>query len=292
MSEMKVYLDGQWVPSSEAKLSVFDHGILYGDGVFEGLRAYEGCVFKLKEHLERLYRSADLISLTIPLSIEKLTEIVNEGLKKNTLKDAYIRLLVTRGKGDLGLDPRACSSPNIVVIVDKLALFPDRCYKEGLEAVMAKTKRNLTEAINPIIKSMNYLNNILAKIEANKKGVPEAIMLNYQGHVSECSGDNVFYVKGQSVVTPPVSAGVLEGITRGVVMELVREKTSYAAKEELFGPETLLSADEVFFTGTAAEVIPVTKIDEKPIGTGKPGKITQELIDLFKSQTKEAVGIP
>ena len=286
MTKQLIYLDGDWVTKDQAKLSVFDHGVLYGDGVFEGIRAYRGHVFKLQEHLERLYRSADLISLQIPMSLEKLKSIVNETLVKNNLEDAYIRLLITRGTGDLGLDPRACPNPSIVVIVDKLALFPSECYEKGLEAVFAKTKRNLVEAINPIIKSMNYLNNILAKIEANKKGVPEAIMLNHQGYVSECTGDNVFFVKGTNIFTSPVSTGILEGITRATVISLIREKTPYNVKEELFKPEALLKADEVFFTGTAAEVIPVTKIEGKPIGTGKPGAVSKELMKHFRDYTE------
>lgn len=279
----KIYLDGKWVPKAQAKISVYDHGLLYGDGVFEGIRAYGGKVFRLGDHLKRLYESAELISLKIPLSIGKLTSLVNLALKKNNLQDAYIRLLVTRGAGDLGLDPRACPKPSVVIIADKLSLFPERCYREGLDAVVAKTKRNIPEALNPIIKSMNYLNNILAKIEANRAGVPEAIMLNIHGNVAECTGDNVFFVKNRAIVTPPVEAGVLQGITRQTVMEIIAEKTNYSFEERNFGPQELLEADEVFFTGTAAEVIPVTKIDRKSIGTGRPGPITQELIALFKN---------
>jgi len=286
MSQHLIYLNGTWVAPDEAKISVFDHGLLYGDGVFEGIRAYDGHVFKLKEHLNRLYRSAKLISLTIPMQKESLSKIVEEALQKNNFRDAYIRLLVTRGIGDLGLDPRVCGKPSIVVIADKLALFPARCYSEGLEAIFAKTIRNLPEALNPVIKSMNYLNSILAKIEANEKGVPEAILLNYQGYVSECSGDNVFFVKENKIVTPPISAGALEGITRATVIQLIAEKTSYENQEKLFKPDELLTADEVFFTGTAAEVIPVTKIENKPIGNGKPGKVTEELISLFQEHTK------
>ena len=282
MDSIQVYINGQWVNKSEAKISVFDHGVLYGDGVFEGLRAYKGRVFRLREHLDRLWASAKLISLSIPSTPEKLSLLISEGLKKNNLSDAYIRLLITRGVGDLGLDPRACSPPGIVIIVDKLALFPAKCYQEGLEAVFAKTVRNLPEAINPIIKSMNYLNNILAKIEANNHGVPEAIMLNSDGYISECTGDNVFFVKNSRIITPPVSAGVLEGITRATVIELIQSKTAYKFEEKLFKRDELMDADEVFFTGTAAEVIPVTKIDGKRVGTGKPGKISTELIQLFK----------
>ncbi len=203
------------------------------------------------------------------------------------MKDAYIRLLVTRGAGDLGLDPRKCPRPSIINIVDKLALFPDQCYREGLNAVFSKTRRNLPEALNPIIKSMNYLNNILAKIEANQHNVPEAIMLNNEGYVCECTGDNVFFIKNNVIYTPPVSAGILEGITRDTVIQIIKSKTSFRFEEKLFTPSKLLNADEVFFTGTAAEVIPVTNIDGQAIGTGKPGKITEELMNLFRFAIQE-----
>lgn len=282
MSEQKIFIDGKWRVKKEATVSVFDHGFLYGDGVFEGIRAYRKHVFRLDKHLERLFRSATLISLKIPYSLNQLKRYVYEGLKKNKLSDAYIRLLVTRGVGDLGLDPRACPKPSVVIIIDKLRLFPEKCYREGLNAVFAVTRRNISEALNPTIKSMNYLNNILAKIEANEHNVPEAILLNAEGYVSECTGDNVFYVKGNTVVTPPVSAGVLEGITRNAIIEIIKEKTSLKFVEKLFRPKDLLEADEVFFTGTAAEVIPVTKIDAKSIGTGRPGPTTHGLIAFFK----------
>ncbi len=280
--ELKVYIDGKWLPKSQAKISVFDHGVLYGDGVFEGIRAYGGHVFRLEEHLRRLTRSAGLISLKIPLSEKKMAEAVYATLTKNKLKDAYIRLLVTRGVGDLGLDPRACPKPSIIIIADKLRLFPEKCYRDGLQSVFAVTRRNIPEALNPTIKSMNYLNNILAKIEANAHNVPEAIMLNAEGYVSECTGDNVFFVKGNLVITPPVSAGVLEGVTRNAIIKIIRTQTSLRFAERLFKPKDLLGADEVFFTGTAAEVIPVTLIDRKKIGSGRPGPITNGLIAFFK----------
>jgi branched-chain amino acid aminotransferase len=287
MASQLIYLDGKWVSKEKATLSVFDHGVLYGDGVFEGIRAYQGHVFRLNKHLERLYESAKKIELTIPIPQTEMEQVVKEALQKNNLSDAYIRLLVTRGIGDLGLDIRQCPTPSIVVIADKLALYPARYYENGLESAIVSVRRNISEALDPTIKSMNYLNMILAKIEANKKGVPEAIMLNHQGYVAECSGDNVFYVKGDSVITPPVSAGLLEGITRGAVMELIGNKTAYKLKEELFRASDIMEADEVFFTGTAAEVIPVTKIDGQAIGDGKPGKITQELMRLFKELTRK-----
>jgi len=286
MTEMKIFIDGKWVSRKSAKISVFDHGVLYGDGVFEGIRAYGGRVFRLNAHLSRLQRSAALTSLVIPLTAAKLEKLIYEGLKRNRLQDAYIRLLVTRGEGDLGLDPRCCPKPNVIIIIDKLALFPEKCYREGLQAVIAQTRRTNPDALDPTIKSMNYLNNILAKIEANRQGVPEAIMLNAKGYVCECTGDNVFYVKDRVVVTPPVSAGILEGITRAAVIEIIRKKTSFAIKESLFTPQELFSADEVFFTGTAAEIIPVTLINKRPIGTGAPGAVTQELVGHFKQLIK------
>jgi branched-chain amino acid aminotransferase len=241
----------------------------------------------LKEHLERLYQSAAFISLAIPMTISKLSSLVDESLQINKLKDAYIRLIVTRGVGDLGLDPRKCGKPNIIIIAGQVALFPERCYAEGLDAVFVKTKRNLIEALNPAVKSLNYLNSILAKIEANNANAPEGIMVNHQGYVAECTGDNVFFVKGKTIVTPPTQAGVLVGITRAAVIEIIAEKTAYKFEEKLFKREELLAADEIFFTGTAAEVIPVTKIDNQKIGNGVPGPITLELIKHFKELTKK-----
>lgn len=279
-----IYIDGRWYPKAKAKVSVYDHGLLYGDGVFEGIRAYNGRVFRLDGHLNRLARSAKMISLKLPTSLSHMEKIIYEGLRKNKLKDSYIRLLVTRGPGDLGLDPRACPKASLIVIVDRLALFPRECYENGLKAIVAKTRRNFSQALDPTIKSMNYLNNILAKIEAVRKGVPEALMLNKDGYICECTGDNVFYVKGNLIVTPPVAAGVLEGVTRNVVNEIISKKTSYKLKEKLFGPGDLFRADEVFFTGTAAEIIPVTRIDGRKIGKGKPGPITLDLISKFKDR--------
>ncbi len=283
MSQMKIYMDGAWVSKDQAKLSVFDHGVLYGDGVFEGIRAYHGRVFRLKEHLQRLKRSADQISLKMPLSLSELERLVNLALVKNNLRDGYIRLLLTRGVGDLGLDPLKCKNPSVVIIADKLALFPSECYEQGLSVIIAKTVRNLPQAINPTIKSMNYLNNILAKIEANRAGVPEALMLNRDGYVAECTGDNVFLIKGKNIVTPPVSAGALEGITRAVVMKMVKAAGVYSVSEKLFKPNALFQTDEIFFTGTAAEIIPVTRIDNRRIGTGRAGVVTKKLIEDFKA---------
>ncbi len=292
MSQGWIYIDGKWWPRNNAKVSVYDHGFLYGDGVFEGIRAYHGHVFRLDEHLKRLDRSARLISLKMPLSRARLAAIVNQAIKKNKLTDAYIRLLVSRGVGDLGLDPRACPKPSVIVIADKLRLFPAECYEQGLQSIIAKTRRNLTAALDPSIKSMNYLNNIQAKLEAVRKNVPEAIMLNVNGQVCECTGDNVFLVKGETIITPPTTAGVLIGITRSVVMEIIRKQTDFSIKEQVFFPKALFDADEVFFTGTAAEIIPVTRIDGRKIGTGHPGNVTLDLMARFKMLVRaEAAGL-
>ena len=282
---MKKYLNGKFYAKDQAKISVFDHGLLYGDGVFEGIRAYNGKVFKLKEHLKRLYHSARAITLNIPLKIDELEKTILETLKINGLKDAYIRLVITRGEGDLGLDPRKCPKSSVLIIADKITLYPEKLYKKGLDLVTVATKRNISEALNPCIKSLNYLNNIMAKIEANRANAPEAIMLNKDGYVAECTGDNIFIVMNQSLITPPCWAGALDGITRATVIELAKNKLKIPTKEELFTPYNIYTADEVFLTGTAAEVIPVTKVDNRIIGEGHPGKITQKLIQEFKILT-------
>jgi branched-chain amino acid aminotransferase len=278
---MLVYLNGEFVPKEEAKISVFDHGLLYGDGVFEGIRSYSGRVFKLDEHLKRLYDSAKVIMLKIPLEMDEMREVVLETLRRNNLRDAYIRLVVTRGVGDLGLDPDKCPEPTVFCIADKIVLYPEKYYKEGLRIVTVPTRRNYVEAINPRIKSLNYLNNILAKIEGKIANAPEAIMLNSEGYVVECTGDNVFIVKKGVLKTPPVYIGALEGITRNCVMDLAREM-GMEVKEELFTRYELYTSDECFLTGTAAEVIPVVEVDKRPIGEGKPGPITLKLIDAFR----------
>lgn len=283
---MKIYLDGKFVDKEEAKISVFDHGLLYGDGVFEGIRAYNGRVFKLKEHIDRLFNSARAIMLHIPNTKEGVEEIVLETLRVNKLKDAYIRLVVTRGVGDLGLDPLKCSKPTIFCIADKIKLYPEEYYKKGLEIVIVSTRRNIPEAINPSIKSLNYLNNILGKIEANRAGVPEAIMLNSEGYVAECTGDNIFVLKGNTLITPPTWAGALDGITRQTVMEIANDKLKLLVKEDLMTCYHLYTADECFLTGTAAEIVPVVKIDSRVIGDGKPGKVTLKLIKEFHKLTK------
>lgn len=282
---MKVFLNGKLVNSREATVTVFDHGLLYGDGVFEGIRSYGGLVFKLKEHLDRLFESAKAIELRIPMTKKELTEAVVRTLKENNLRDAYIRLVVTRGTGDLGLDPRKCKSPTVFIITDKIVLYPKEYYDKGLEIVIVNTRRNIKEALNPQIKSLNYLNNILAKIEAIKANVEESIMLSSDGYVAECTGDNIFIVKKGALMTPPASVGALKGVTRLAVMGLAGEE-NVPVKEKMMKPKDLYSADECFLTGTAAEIIPVTKIDGKTIGEGKPGRITSQLLTAFRELTK------
>ncbi|RKU28620.1 branched-chain amino acid aminotransferase [Candidatus Poribacteria bacterium] len=278
---MLIYLDGEFVPRSEAKISVFDHGLLYGDGVFEGIRSYNGKVFKLDEHLERLYDSAKSIMLQIPISIEEMKENLLETLRRNELHEGYIRLIVTRGIGDLGLDPEKCPNPSVIIIADKIALYPQNFYEDGLEIVTASIRRNYHEAVNPRIKSLNYLNNILAKIEAKQSGSVEALMLNSDGYVVECTGDNIFWIKNEVIVTPPQHIGILDGVTRNCVIELA-EEAGFEIEERVFTRHDLYIADECFLTGTAAEVIPVVKLDQRVIGNGKPGLVTQKLIAAFR----------
>ncbi|MDN5364148.1 MAG: branched-chain amino acid aminotransferase [Eubacteriales bacterium] len=280
-----IYLNGEFVPEEKAVVSVFDHGLLYGDGVFEGIRAYNNRVFRLREHLERLYESAKSIMLNIPLTIDEMQELVLETLRRNNLRDAYIRLVVTRGKGDLGLDPRKCPKPTVFCIASSIQLYPEELYEKGLEVITVPTPRNYNEAVNPRIKSLNYLNNILAKIEANLAGTLEAIMLNSQGYVAEATGDNVFVVKKGVLITPPKYAGILEGITRNAVIELAR-KRGIEVREELFTRHDLYIADEIFLTGTAAELIPVVKVDGRVIGTGKPGPVFHQLLEDFRVLTR------
>ena len=287
---MLIYLDGEFLPKAEAKVSVFDHGLLYGDGVFEGIRSYNGRVFKLGEHLDRLYDSAKSIMLQIPIPIETMQEKVLETLRLNHLTEAYIRLLVTRGVGDLGLDPDKCPKPSIIIIADKITLYPPKYYEQGLEIITASVRRNYAEAINPRIKSLNYLNNILAKIEGKQAGAEEVLMLNAEGYVVECSGDNIFWVKNEVLVTPPVHIGILEGVTRNSVIDLARE-ARMQVEERVFTRHDLYIADEIFLTGTAAEVIPVVKVDQRVIGDGQPGKVTEKLIAAFR-QLANSYGTP
>ncbi|MGB9859967.1 MAG: branched-chain-amino-acid transaminase, partial [Moorellaceae bacterium] len=254
-----IYFDGQFVDQEEAKVSVFDHGLLYGDGVFEGIRAYHGRVFKLKEHIDRLFESARHIALDPGLTREEMMEVVLETCRRNNLRDAYIRLVVTRGKGDLGLDPRKCPKPLIFCIAAQIQLYPEELYEKGLELVTVATRRNIPDALDPRIKSLNYLNNILAKIEATRAGAPEGLLLNKEGYVAEATGDNIFIVKDGHLYTPPAYVGLLEGITRNTVLELAR-RLGLPAEERVFTRHEVYAADECFLTGTAAEVIPVVQL--------------------------------
>ena len=282
---MKVYINGKFVAKKNAKVSVFDHGLLYGDGVFEGIRSYSGLVFKLKEHIDRLYETTHTMMLDIPLTRKKMIDEVVATLKKNNLKDAYIRLVVTRGEGDLGLDPKKCyGAANIIIIADKITLYPKKLYKEGMEIITVPTIRNCPEALNPRLKSLNYLNNIMAKIEASNAGYSEAIMLDPQGFVAECTGDNIFIVKNKVLLTP--SQGNLKGITRDLVLELA-DKIKIKTKECRITRHEVYVADECFLTGTAAEIIPIVKVDGRVIGSGKPGPMTAKIVKMFKVRTKK-----
>jgi len=282
---MKVYIDGKFYGERDAKISVFDHGLLYGDGVFEGIRAYNGRVFRLKEHIDRLFFSAKAIMLGIPMSAQKVSDAVLESCRQNRIRDGYIRLLVTRGVGTLGLNPNRCKNPSVIVIADKIQLYPAELYEKGMKIVTVATTRNLHSALNPAIKSLNYLNNILAKIEANIAGCEEAIMLNAEGFVSECTGDNIFIVQKDRLLTPPLSAGALYGITRGVVMEMARESGMQVSEPNLTRYD-LFNARECFLTGTGAELIPIVEIDGRVIGNGKPGPVTRRLVEQYRALTK------
>ncbi len=286
---LKIYMNDRLVDRDEATVSVFDHGLLYGDGVFEGIRSYNGLVFKLKEHLDRLFESARTLMLRIPMSQEELVKAMVLTLRANRLKDAYIRLVVTRGVGDLGLDPRKCPKPTLFIIADKIILYPKEYYDKGLVLATVPTIRNHPEALNPQLKTLNYLNNILAKIEATNAGVDEAILLNAQGYVTECTGENIFFIRAKTVYTPPPYVGILKGITRAVVMRIAREN-GLSVHEEVFTRHDLYTADEVFLTGTAAEIVPVVKIDNRVIGSGRPEAMTLRLMKEFKKLTlKEGV---
>src|SRR5262249_15468669 len=276
----KIYINGKLYDKNDAKISVYDHGLLYGDGVFEGIRVYNGKVFRLKEHIDRLYESALSIWLEIPLTREQMTEAVNHTVKLNNKKEGYIRLVVTRGAGSVRYDPRKPTDPQVIIIVDDISLYPPEFYEHGLEIVTAATIRNHPNAVNPRIKSLNYLNNILAKIEGIRAGCVEALMLNHKGEVSECTGDNVFLVKRGVLFTPPPDAGILEGVTRGAIIELA-EAAKISVRQVTLTRHDVYVADECFLTGTAAEVIPVVKCDGRPIGTGKPGPITRQLREAF-----------
>jgi len=278
---MKVWLDGKLVGEEEAKISVLDHGVLYGDGVFEGIRIYGGSIFQCQAHVDRLFDSARYIRLAIPYTKQEIVDAMVETLRANDITDGYIRLVVTRGPGTLGLSPFKCPAPCVYVIADQIALYPKEMYENGMAVIIAKTLRTSANMLDPGVKSLNYLNNIMAKIEAIDAGVAEAIMLNVAGHVAECTGDNLFIVEDGGIVTPPLSAGVLPGITRGVVLSLAG-KLGIPAAEEDISVERLRGADECFLTGTAAEVIAVTRIDGTAVGDGKAGPVTQKLLTAFR----------
>jgi branched-chain amino acid aminotransferase len=289
-----IHLDGKLVPESEAKISVFDHGLLYGDGVFEGIRIYNGRVFKLTEHLTRLYESARSILLTIPLSVQEMEQATLQTVAANGLRDGYIRLVVTRGVGSLGLNPYQCPKASVIIIAGTIKLYPEKVYGEGLTLITCATRRPSPAALSPQVKSLNYLNNIMAKIEAIQGGAEEGVMLNEQGYVAECTGDNLFIVKRGEVFTPPISAGALDGITRRVAMDLLNEM-GVVCREASLTRHDVFTADECFLTGSAAEVIAAVVLDRRSIGDGKPGPLTQKLVEKFKvlvNSTGTAVTYP
>jgi branched-chain amino acid aminotransferase len=286
VKEAKIYIDGKFYSEANAKISVFDHGLLYGDGIFEGIRFYNGRVFRLEEHLLRLWDSARSICLEIPMTMRDMTEAVLETIRQNHLRDGYIRLLVTRGIGNLGLNPTQCKSPSVIIIAATIALYHQDFYRKGLTIVTCATRRSNPAALNPAVKSLNYLNNVMARIEANLAGADEALMLNDAGNVAECTADNVFIVKHGQIFTPPVAAGALRGITRSVVFEIAAE-LGVKVREADITRHDVFVADECFLTGTAAEIVPVVKADGRSIGNGKPGPITARIIARFRQVTHE-----
>ena len=282
---LQVYISGKYYPKDEAKISVYDHGLLYGDGIFEGMRSYGGKVFRLEQHLDRLWKSAKAIWLQIPMTREAMAQAVNETLARNNLKDGYIRLVVTRGAGTLGLDPNRTSDPQVIIIADKISLYPQEFYEKGLEIVTVSTIRNHPAALSPRIKSLNYLNNILAKIEGLQAGCVEALMLNHKGEISECTGDNIFLIRDGGLYTPPIDAGILEGITRQAVLDIARAH-NVPTYEIPMTKHDVYIADECFLTGSAAEIVPVVKVDSRIIGEGTPGPVTRKLTTLFHQATR------
>lgn len=284
--ESRIYIDGKFYAEAEAKISVFDHGLLYGDGVFEGIRFYDGRVFRLEEHLERLWDSARSICLEVPMSMHEMTKALLETIRQNDLRDGYIRLVVTRGVGNLGLNPTQCKRPSVIIIAATIALYPAAMYKKGLTVVTCATRRMNPGALNPAVKSLNYLNNVMARIEANLAGADEALMLNDQGNVAECTADNIFIIKHGHIFTPPIAAGALRGITRAVVFQIAAELGIKIAETDITRHD-VFTADECFLTGTAAEVIPVIKADGRTIGTGEPGAISARMIARFREITRE-----
>jgi branched-chain amino acid aminotransferase len=284
---LKVYIGGKLYDKADAKISVYDHGLLYGDGVFEGIRSYSGRVFRLKEHVDRLYESARSIHLAIPMPRDAMAQAIIDTLAANKLIDAYIRVIITRGAGSLGLDPRKTTDPQIIIITDAISLYPPELYEHGLKIVTAGTMRNHPSALNPRIKSLNYLNNIMAKIEGTNAGCLEALMLNHKGEVAECTGDNIFVVRKGELHTPSIDSGILEGITRDAVIELARG-AGLTVVERSMDRHDIYTADECFLTGTAAEVIPVVECDGRLIGNGKPGPVTKDLLERFHKLVREA----
>jgi branched-chain amino acid aminotransferase len=284
-ASFKIWINGALFDKEDAKISVYDHGLLYGDGVFEGLRSYGGKVFRLKEHLDRLWDSAKAILLEIPFSREEVSRAIDETLKSNSISDGYIRLVVTRGAGSLGLDPNRTSHPQVIIITDFITVYPEELYRQGLEIITASTQRNHPAALSPRIKSLNYLNNILAKIESLQAGCMEALMLNHKGEVAECTADNIFLVRNGVILTPPTDAGILEGITRDAVIDLARQN-GLEVREVPITRHDVYIAEEVFLTGTAVEVIAVVKVDSRKIGNGTPGPITRDLKERFHKLTR------
>lgn len=282
---IQVYIDGEFYAKEEAKISVYDHGLLYGDGVFEGIRSYCGTVFRMKEHLDRLWDSAKAIAIEIPMTKEAMGDAIYATLKQNNFTDAYIRLVVTRGVGDLGLNPMNCKTPSVIIITDKIQLYPTEYYENGMELVTASTVRIHPMSISPRVKSLNYLNNIMAKLEGLKAGCVEALMTNVRGEVAECTGDNIFIVKRGRLLTPPVDAGILEGVTRNFVIELAKREGVEVCEVPLTKYDMYV-ADECFLTGTAAEAVPITKLDGRTIGDGRPGPITKKLLDCFRKEVR------
>jgi len=286
VKEAKIYIDGKFYSEANAKVSVFDHGLLYGDGIFEGIRFYNGRVFRLEEHLERLWDSARSICLQVPISKREMAAAVLETIRQNDLRDGYIRLLVTRGIGNLGLNPMQCKHPSVIIIAATIALYHESFYRKGLTIVTCATRRSNPAALNPAVKSLNYLNNVMARIEANLAGADEALMLNDAGNVAECTADNVFIIKRGQMFTPPITAGALRGITRSIVFEIAAELGIKITETDITRHDVFI-ADECFLTGTAAEIIPVIKADGRLIGNGKPGPITARTIARFREMTRE-----
>jgi branched-chain amino acid aminotransferase len=284
---LKVWIDGKLVDKADAKISVYDHGLLYGDGVFEGIRIYNGKIFECGAHMKRLYDSAKSIRLTIPISVDEFCKAIYDTVAANNFKDCYVRAVVTRGAGDLGLDPRKCKAATVFIIADLIAVYPKEMYEKGMSVITSSYIRNHPNSCPPRVKSLNYLNNILAKIEANDAGVPEAIMLNHDGNVAECTADNVFIVRDGQIQTPTTADGILEGVTRKVIIDLCR-KNNIPLVEKVIQRHDLFVSDEMFVTGTAAEVMPVTKVDGRVIGNGEAGPLTKRLLELFRNYIREA----